>query len=222
MSDFRSIRLFLIRHAQARNAAGTSYDDASLSALGRVQGGAAAGAIAARRPDALFTSPAPRARQTAELIAEAAGLPVTVDERLREFVFGSVADPGLTLEQLRARRDDLLVWHPDRRLAADGETLREFALRITAALDGIVARHVAESVAVVAHARNHRRRDQLGDGARPRGPVDARLPDLQCQHHRADPLAARARRRRRAALHRIRESRIAGPPAARGPQRQLK
>ena len=152
MSDFRSIRLFLIRHAQARNAAGTSYDDAPLSALGRIQAEAAAGAIAARRPDALFTSSAPRARQTAELIAAAAGLPATVDERLREFVFGSVADPGLTLEQLRTRRDDLLVWHPDRRLAADGETLREFALRVAAALDGIVARHVAENVAVVAHA----------------------------------------------------------------------
>ena len=152
MDDFPSIRLFLIRHAQARNAAGTSYDDASLSALGRMQGDAVAGAIAARQPDALFASPAPRARQTADLIAGAAGLPVAVDERLREFHFGSISDPGLTLEQLRERRDDLLVWHPDRRLAGDSETLREFALRVAAAFDEIVARHVAESVVVVAHA----------------------------------------------------------------------
>ena len=152
MNDFPSVRLFLIRHAQARNAAGTSYDDAPLSALGRKQGAAVAGAIAARQPDALFASPAPRARQTADLIAAAAGLPVAEDERLREFVFGSVADPGLTLEELRARRDDLLVWHPDRRLAADSETVRGFAGRVGAALDEIVAGHAAQSVVLVAHA----------------------------------------------------------------------
>ena len=152
MNDFPSIRLFLIRHAQARNAADASYDEASLSAVGRTQGDAVAGAIAARQPDALFASPAARARQTADLIAGAAGLPVAVDERLREFVFGSIADPGLTLEQLRERRDDLLAWRPDRRLAADSETPREFALRVKAALDQIVTRHVAECVVVVAHA----------------------------------------------------------------------
>ena len=152
MNDFPSIRLFLIRHAQARNAVGASYDDAPLSPLGRRQGEAAAGAIAARQPDAVFASPARRARQTADLIGAAAGLPVTVDERLREFVFGSISDPGLTLEQLRERRDDLLAWRPDRRLAADSDTPREFALRVAAALDRIVARHLARSVVVVAHA----------------------------------------------------------------------
>ena len=152
MNDFPSVRLFLIRHAQARNAAGASYDDAPLSAVGRAQGDAAAGAIAARRPDALYASPARRARQTADLIAAAAGLAVAVDERLREFVFGSISEPGLTLEQQRERRDDLLAWRPDHRLAPDSDTPREFALRVAAALDRIVARHVGESVAVVAHA----------------------------------------------------------------------
>lgn len=152
MSDFPSVRLFLIRHAQARNAAGAHYDDAPLSAVGRAQGDAVAGAIAARRPGALYASPARRARQTADLIAAAAGLAVAVDERLREFVFGSIAEPGLTLEQQRERRDDLLAWRPDHRLAPDSDTPREFAVRVAAALDRIAARHVGESVAVVAHA----------------------------------------------------------------------
>ena len=149
---FPSICLFLIRHAQARNAEGACYDDAPLSAVGRAQGDAAAGAIAARRPGALYASPARRARQTADLIAEATGLAVAVDERLREFVFGSISEPGLTLEQQRERRDDLLAWRPDHRLAPDSDTPREFALRVAAALDRIVARHVGERVAVVAHA----------------------------------------------------------------------
>jgi probable phosphoglycerate mutase len=152
VNEFPSIRLFLVRHAQARNAPGTSYDNASLSALGRMQGDAVARACAARRPSAVFASPAARATQTAALIAADASLRVAVDERLLEYRFGSIADPGLTLEQLRERRDDLLVWHPDRKLAADGETLRAFGLRVAAVLDEIVARHVGERLVIVAHA----------------------------------------------------------------------
>ena len=156
MTDFPSLRLFLVRHAQARNAPGTSYEDASLSALGRGQATAVARACAERRPDALYASPAPRARETAGLISAATGLPATVDERLLEYRFGSITDPNLTMEQLRERRDDLLAWHPDRTLAPDGETIREFAVRVMAVTDEIVARHVArhvgQRVVVVSHA----------------------------------------------------------------------
>ncbi|MDE0230607.1 MAG: histidine phosphatase family protein [Spirochaetaceae bacterium] len=152
MNQFPSIRLFLVRHAQARNAPGTSYDDASLSVLGRSQAAAAAHACAELGPDALYASPATRARETADRVGAATGLPVTVDERLLEYRFGSVTDPNLTMDQLRERRDDLLAWHPDRKLAADGETIREFAERVMAVTDEIVARHVGERVAVVSHA----------------------------------------------------------------------
>jgi probable phosphoglycerate mutase len=152
MTEFPSLRLFLVRHAQARNAPGTSYDDASLSTLGRAQGAAVARACAELAPDALYASPARRARETAELIGAAAGLPIRVDRRLLEYRFGSVTDPHLTMEQLRERRDDLLAWHPDRKLASDGETIREFATRVMAVTDEIVARHVGERVVVVSHA----------------------------------------------------------------------
>jgi len=152
MTEFPSLRLLLVRHAQARNAPGTSYDHASLSALGRTQGAAVARACAALAPDALYASPAARARETAELIAAATGLPLTVDERLIEYRFGSITDPNLTMEQLRERRDDLLAWHPDRKLAPDGETIREFAERVMAVTGEIVARHVGERVVVVSHA----------------------------------------------------------------------
>ena len=152
MTDFPNLRLFLVRHAQARNAPGTSYDDASLSALGRSQADAAARACAELRPDALYASPATRARATAEQVGAATGLPVTVDARLIEYRFGSVTDPNLTMEELRERRDDLLAWHPDRKLASDGETIREFAERVMAVTDEIVARHVGERVVVVSHA----------------------------------------------------------------------
>ena len=76
---------------------------------------------------------------------------MTVDERFLEYRFGSVTD-RLTLEQLRERRDDLLAWHPDSKLAPDGETIREFAVRVMAASDDIVARHLGERVVIVSHA----------------------------------------------------------------------
>lgn len=152
MDRFPSLTLLLVRHAQARNEPGTSYEDASLSALGRSQADAVARACAAQRPAALYASPATRARETAESIGAAAGLTVTVDERLIEYRFGSISDPNLTMEQLRERRDDLLAWHPDRKLAPDGETIREFATRVMAVTDEIVARHVSERVVVVSHA----------------------------------------------------------------------
>ena len=152
MTSFLSIRLLLVRHAQARNDPGTSYDAAPLSALGRMQGDALANACGERRPTALFASPAPRAAQTAAVIAAAAGLSVAVDERLLEYRFGSITDPGLTLEQLRERRDDLLAWQPDSKLADDGETLRAFGLRVAAAIEEIVTRHLGGNVVIVAHA----------------------------------------------------------------------
>ena len=152
MNQFPSIRLFLVRHAQARNAPGTSYDDAPLSARGKAQAAAVARACAARAPDAIYASPAIRARETVNQVGAAAGLPMTIDERLIEYRFGSISDPNLTMEQLRERRDDLLAWHPDRKLAPDGETIREFAERVMAVTDEIVARHVGEHVAVVSHA----------------------------------------------------------------------
>ena len=75
LREFPSLRLSLVRHAQARHAPGTSYEDASLSALGRTQAAAVARACTDPRPAALYSSPAPRARQTADLIGVATGLP---------------------------------------------------------------------------------------------------------------------------------------------------
>ena len=152
MARFPSLTLLLVRHGQARNAPGTSYENAPLSALGRSQAAAAAQACAELRPDAVYASSAPRARATAEQVGGATGLPVTVDERLIEYRFGSITDPNLTMEQLRERRDDLLAWHPDHKLAPDGETIREFGERVMAVTDEIVARHVGERVVVVSHA----------------------------------------------------------------------
>ena len=85
------------------------------------------------------------------MISGGAGIPAIVDDRLLEYRFGSI-QVDLTMEQLRERRDDLLAWHPDRKLAPDGETVREFVRRVAAVTDEIVARHIGQRVVVVSHA----------------------------------------------------------------------
>ncbi len=78
--------LFLLRHAHAGDPERWSGDDAlrPLSDKGRRQservGRLLAGADEA--PDLLVTSPRVRAAQTAEIVAEALGVPVVVDRRL--------------------------------------------------------------------------------------------------------------------------------------------
>ena len=95
------MRLILVRHAEA--APGEPDDLRPLTEAGRATARALAEQVAAEQPDAVLCSPLLRARETAEAIARAAGVPVEVDERLA---------PGATADDLReavAGRGDTIV-----------------------------------------------------------------------------------------------------------------
>jgi len=83
------VRLILVRHAEA--APGEPDELRSLTPAGREQ----ARALAERLPraDVVLSSPLLRARETAEPIARASGVPVEADARLA---------PGATAEDVRA------------------------------------------------------------------------------------------------------------------------
>jgi broad specificity phosphatase PhoE len=100
--------------------------------------------VAAHRPEAVYTSPLERARRT----ASAFGLPVRVDERLREIDFGDVEGLGFDELPLELRRG--LLEEPTRVRFPGGETYAELQVRVVAALDEIRGRH--ERAAVVSHA----------------------------------------------------------------------
>ncbi len=80
------IELYLLRHAHAGNPADWTADDAlrPLSQKGRRQAERLGQFLADRAfaPDAIVSSPRLRARQTAELVADALGMGVSIDERL--------------------------------------------------------------------------------------------------------------------------------------------
>ena len=89
------MRVFLVRHAHA--AAGDPDELRPLTDEGIAAATALAAELAAHRPAAVIASPLLRARQTAQAIADAAGLEVEIDERLA---------PGATPVDLREAAEE--------------------------------------------------------------------------------------------------------------------
>ncbi|MEZ0053569.1 broad specificity phosphatase PhoE [Mycobacterium sp. MAA66] len=118
----RHRRLLLLRHGQtAYNAASRMQGqlDTDLSDLGREQAVAAAEVLAKRQPLVIISSDLRRALDTATTLGERAGMPVSVDARLRETHLGDWQ--GLTHQEV----DELapgarLAWRDDARWAPHG------------------------------------------------------------------------------------------------------
>jgi glucosyl-3-phosphoglycerate phosphatase len=97
-------RLVLVRHGEtAWNLEGRAqgHTDVCLDETGRAQALTLVPYIAAMGPTALWSSDLVRARETADRLAEATGLTVRLDARLREFDAGARA--GLTLAEFAER-----------------------------------------------------------------------------------------------------------------------
>jgi len=150
-------QLLLIRHGQSTwNAEGRiqGWADPPLSEMGLDQAHRLARRLVAEGHDiaAIYSSPLLRARQTAEQLGQALGLPVQTDDRLKENNVGQLT--GLTgpeVEQqfpewIAARRASL-EWIP----APEGEDRDHLASRAIGAMSDIVTRHAGQTVAVVSH-----------------------------------------------------------------------
>lgn len=111
-------------------------------------------ATAGARPwTAIVSSPLLRCRAFAEELAGQAGLPLTLDDRLKEVGFG--AWEGRTPDELKATDPDLLFNFKRDPLAfrpAGAEDLDAFHGRVAAAWEDILATHAGGHVLVVAHA----------------------------------------------------------------------
>lgn len=147
--------LLLIRHGQTDwNLQGryTGQSDISLNETGRAQARKLAAALQAHPPQVIVSSDLKRARETAEIVAEPLGLPVTTDPRLREIhqgVWEGMYFPDIKAkfaEEFAARKADPLTVAPP-----GGETVRQVRDRVVAAVSDIVQQHNGRRVAVVAH-----------------------------------------------------------------------
>ncbi|WP_163759995.1 histidine phosphatase family protein [Mycobacterium botniense] len=97
-------RVYLARHGRtAFNADGRlrGHSDPPLDDVGTAEAARLADALASKRPGAVVSSPLQRAVATAQAIAAAAGLPVTVDGRLIDRDYGSAT--GLRPDEVEHR-----------------------------------------------------------------------------------------------------------------------
>ncbi|MBC8159657.1 MAG: histidine phosphatase family protein [Roseiflexaceae bacterium] len=150
--------LYIIRHGEAfSNVDGTlggERGDKGLTERGFAQAHALAAHLE-HKPigaEVLYASTLLRARQTAEAIAPALGLPIIFDDEIQELRPGPEVD-GLHFAAVRERYpqiDHFLrdVFTP---LGPDGESWAMFQARVSAALDRIITAHQGKKIALVAH-----------------------------------------------------------------------
>jgi probable phosphoglycerate mutase len=144
----------LLRHGRTEHTPERRYsgrNELPLSRTGRAEAEAAAVRAKELGIEVVVASPLRRARETAETVAAALGLPVEVDEDLAELDFGDLE--GLTL-------DEALAEHPlaTRRFMSDvavaapgGESVAQVSARVARARARLLSRHAGRTVLVVSH-----------------------------------------------------------------------
>lgn len=138
------MELLLIRHALPIRIDEGSVDgpaDPHLAELGVRQAEALADWLADERVHAIWSSPMRRARETAAPLSARLGLPVQVDEDLAEYDREALS--YIPIEELKAANDPRWNQLPERP--------EEFQADVVAAIEGIVAAHPGQRVAVVCH-----------------------------------------------------------------------
>jgi 2,3-bisphosphoglycerate-dependent phosphoglycerate mutase len=138
--------LVLVRHAQSAPDPSLPEREWPLSELGRRQAAELAPALRALSVDALASSPYVRAVDTLRPYAAASGLPIAVDEDLRERALGGwlaeIAEVEAAIRRMHADLDFCLE---------GGESGRACIARFDAALARVIAANPGRTIAVGSH-----------------------------------------------------------------------
>jgi probable phosphoglycerate mutase len=145
--------MFLVRHGETdwnREHRWQGHADPPLNETGRAQSRELAQRLADVPLAAIYASDLARARETAEVVAEARRLPVVTDPALREIDVGEWC--GLTTDEIRARFP--VAW--ERHAAGGdgwerGETHAAMSARIVSAAARIALAHSNRNVLCVLH-----------------------------------------------------------------------
>ncbi|HEU0101489.1 MAG TPA: bifunctional RNase H/acid phosphatase [Mycobacteriales bacterium] len=144
----------LLRHGQTvlsveKRFSGTG--EQPLTEVGRGQAAAAAARLADSGATVVVASPLRRARETAELVAGAAGVDLVVEEGLRETDFGDWE--GYTFAEVRKKwPQEMTAWLADTAVAPPfGESFDATATRVRQARDRVLAAYGGQTVILVSH-----------------------------------------------------------------------
>jgi probable phosphoglycerate mutase len=123
----------------------------SLNEEGRQQAARLAMILSGQQIDAIYSSPLERARETADPVSEALGLPYAVSEILTEIDYGKWTDKSI--EDLK--NDPLFqnynTFRSNTRVPG-GELMAEAQMRIVKELEKLCAKHPGKTIAIVCHA----------------------------------------------------------------------
>lgn len=145
--------LLLVRHATTA-ATGKRLGGrttASLDDRGRAQAEDAAARLADVPLRAVYASPLPRTRETAEIVAAPHRLTVEDCDGVIEVDYGNWTDRPLA-QVARTKRWPVIQTRPSRVAFPGGEAIRAVQARAVDALEGIASAHPRSTVAVVSHA----------------------------------------------------------------------
>lgn len=148
-------RIYLVRHGQVEGYEEKRYNGQSnipLTATGKEQSERVRNCLSTIALEAVYSSDLGRSRYCARLIAEGHGLPVVVEEALREINFGDWE--GRTWVELQEaypqdwqrRLEDLTNYQ-----VPGGESLQDAADRVRPAIRRILEQHPGGAVTLVAH-----------------------------------------------------------------------
>ena len=124
-----------------------------LNTRGRLQAHRAAGALVPLEPTALYTSPLPRALETATIISNTLGIGLCHRDNLKEADVGLLG--GLTQEEMRQQYPDFMrIWSQDPSTAVmpKGESILQVQERAWTTIEEVSRRHMEENVALVSHS----------------------------------------------------------------------
>ncbi|AKK03601.1 bifunctional RNase H/acid phosphatase [Corynebacterium epidermidicanis] len=154
-ATMRPTRLILLRHGETAMSVAKQYSgssDPELSENGRAQAEATATRLASHGGiDLIVASPARRAQQTAQAVADKIGLPVETIEDLRELDFGDWE--GKTFGQVQQQDPEFYrEWLADTKLAVPGgESVQQVMRRTKKVVDALEKQHRGKNILVVSH-----------------------------------------------------------------------
>jgi probable phosphoglycerate mutase len=163
------MRVHAVRHGQSEyNLLRLCNDDPArpvpLTALGRAQAADAGALLAGRGIEIFYSSPLPRARETAAIVGERIGSSVITDARLADIRSGCEGRPVTEYQAMIAH--DPLHARPN-----GGESLLDYRARIVAFLDWLAAQPHA-AVVLVAHEETLRVFKGVAEGLPPAATID--------------------------------------------------
>lgn len=150
-------RYIVVRHGESeanRKRVFAGQSDSPLTPLGRRQALALAQTLRAEPIARVVASDLSRARETAEVIARARGVPVESTPALREWDVGELV--GLDRERSEARFGEIArFFHPGSRTPG-GESFDEVVARVTRFLEELTPQVLGSTVCLVAHGMTNR------------------------------------------------------------------